>query len=140
MVDDVAKIKSRRLTALLEVSQALGSTLDTRAAVEKVLEILDRELGMKRGAIALLEGAADLKIQYAFGLSEGERQRGRYKVDEGVTGKVVASGRPIIVPQVSKEPLFLYRARSARPIPRSPPSACRSKNGARRSGRFRSLT
>src|SRR5262247_1426991 len=103
MVDDVAKIKSRRLTALLEVSQALGSTLDTRAAVEKVLEILDRELGMKRGAIALLEGAADLKIQYAYGLSEGERQRGRYKVDEGVTGKVVASGRPIIVPQVSKE-------------------------------------
>jgi Nif-specific regulatory protein len=115
MVDDVAKIKSRRLTALLEVSQALGSTLDTRAAVEKVLEILDRELGMKRGAIALLEGDGVLKIQYAYGLSEGERQRGRYKVDEGVTGKVVASGRPIIVPQVSKEPLFLYRTRKRSP-------------------------
>jgi Nif-specific regulatory protein len=115
MVDDVAKIKSRRLTALLEVSQALGSTLDTRAAVEKVLEILDRELGMKRGAIALLEGEGDLKIQYAYGLSEGERQRGRYKVDEGVTGKVVSSGRPIIVPQVSKEPLFLYRTRKRSP-------------------------
>jgi Nif-specific regulatory protein len=115
MVDDVAKIKSRRLTALLEVSQALGSTLDTRAAVEKVLEILDRELGMKRGAIALLEGEGDLKIQYAYGLSEGERQRGRYKVDEGVTGKVVASGRPIIVPQVSKEPLFLHRTRKRSP-------------------------
>jgi Nif-specific regulatory protein len=103
------------LTALLEVSQALGSTLDIRAAVEKVLEILDRELGMKRGAIALLEGEGDLKIQYAYGLSEGERQRGRYKVDEGVTGKVVASGRPIIVPQVSKEPLFLYRTRKRSP-------------------------
>jgi Nif-specific regulatory protein len=115
MVDDVAKIKSKRLAALLEVSQALGSTLDTRAAVEKVLEILDRELGMKRGAIALLEGAGDLKIQYAYGLSEGERQRGRYKIDEGVTGKVVASGRPIIVPQVSKEPLFLYRTRKRSP-------------------------
>ena len=100
---------------MLEVSQALGSTLDTRAAVEKVLEILDRELGMKRGAIALLEGEGDLKIQYAYGLSEGERQRGRYKVDEGVTGKVVASGRPIIVPQVSKEPLFLYRTRKRSP-------------------------
>ncbi len=115
VMDDVAKIKSKRLTALLEVSQALGSTLDTRAAVEKVLEILDRELGMKRGAIALLEGEGDLKIQYAYGLSEGERQRGRYKVDEGVTGKVVASGRPIVVPQVSKEPLFLYRTRKRSP-------------------------
>ncbi|MBK7598614.1 MAG: sigma 54-interacting transcriptional regulator [Acidobacteria bacterium] len=45
----------KKLTALLEVSKALGSTLDISAAVEKVLEILDRELGMKRGAIALLE-------------------------------------------------------------------------------------
>ncbi|MBO0859610.1 MAG: nif-specific transcriptional activator NifA [Chloracidobacterium sp.] len=115
MVDEVAKIKSKRLTALLEVSQALGSTLDIRAAVEKVLEILDRELGMKRGAIALLEGDGDLKIQYAYGLSEGERQRGRYKVDEGVTGKVVSSGRPIVVPQVNKEPLFLYRTRKRSP-------------------------
>ncbi|HKQ76214.1 MAG TPA: nif-specific transcriptional activator NifA [Blastocatellia bacterium] len=114
-MDDVAKIKSKRLTALLEVSQALGSTLDTRAAVEKVLEILDRELGMKRGAIAVLEGEGVLKIQYAYGLSEGERQRGRYKVDEGITGKVVASGRPIIVPQVSREPLFLYRTRKRSP-------------------------
>ncbi len=114
-MDDVAKIKSKRLTALLEVSQALGSTLDTRAAVEKVLEILDRELGMKRGAIAVLEGEGDLKIQYAYGLSEGERQRGRYRVDEGITGKVVASGRPIVVPQVSKEPLFLYRVRRRAP-------------------------
>ena len=114
-MDDVAKIKSKRLTALLEVSQALGSTLDTRAAVEKVLEILDRELGMKRGAIAVLEGEGVLKIQYAYGLSEGERQRGRYKVDEGITGKVVASGRPIIVPQVNKEPLFLYRTRKRSP-------------------------
>jgi Nif-specific regulatory protein len=115
MVDDVAKIKSKRLAALLEVSQALGSTLDTRAAVEKVLEILDRELGMKRGAIALLEGEGDLKIQYAYGLSDGERLRGRYKIDEGVTGKVVSSGRPIIVPQVSREPLFLYRTRKRSP-------------------------
>ncbi|MCG3159663.1 MAG: Nitrogen fixation protein VnfA [Acidobacteria bacterium] len=114
-MDDVAKIKSKRLTALFEVSQALGSTLDTRAAVEKVLEILDRELGMKRGAIAVLEGGGYLKIQYAHGLSEGERQRGRYKVDEGITGKVVASGKPIVVPQISKEPLFLNRTRKRSP-------------------------
>lgn len=118
-MDDVAKIKSKRLTALFEVSQALGSTLDTRAAVEKVLEILDRELGMKRGAIAVLEGGGYLKIQYAHGLSEGERQRGRYKVDEGITGKVVASGKPIVVPQISKEPLFLNRTRKRSPDRRS---------------------
>ncbi|MFN7827311.1 MAG: nif-specific transcriptional activator NifA [Acidobacteriota bacterium] len=103
----------KKLTALLEVSQALGSTLDTRAAIEKVLEILDRGLGMQRGAIALFEGARkeELTIQFSYGLSEGEKRRGRYRLDEGVIGRVVSSGKPVIVPQVSQEPLFLNRTR-----------------------------
>ncbi len=109
-------LQIRRLAALLDVSQALGSTLDLNGALERVLEILDRELGMKRGAIALLEeNGNNLAIRFAHGLSEGERKRGRYRLDEGITGKVVSSGKPIIVPQVSKEPLFLNRTR--RPAP-----------------------
>ena len=105
-------LQIRRLSALLEVSQALGSTLDYNAALEKVLEILDRELGMKRGAISLLdEKTRDLSIQFAHGLSETEIRRGRFRLDEGITGKVAASGKPIIVPQISKEPLFLFRTR-----------------------------
>ena len=115
MMDEQA-LQIRRLTALLDVSKALGSTLDLNAALERVLEILDHELGMKRGAIALLnENGGDLTIQYAHGLSEGERKRGRYRLDEGITGRVVSSGKPIIVPQVSREPLFLNRTRKATP-------------------------
>lgn len=109
VMDEAIQIK--KLSALLEVSKALGSTLNIREAVEKVLEILDREVGMRRGAIALLEEGGSLSIQYAYGLSEGERQRGRYKLDEGITGRVVSTGKPIIVPQISKEPLFLHRTR-----------------------------
>jgi len=103
----------KKLTALLEVSQALGSTLDTRAAIEKVLEILDRGLGMRRGAIALFEAGRndELSIQFSYGLSEGERRRGRYRPDEGITGRVVSTGKPVIVPRVSQEPLFLNRTR-----------------------------
>jgi Nif-specific regulatory protein len=108
---DEQAVQIRRLAALLDVSQALGSTLDLHVALERVLEILDRELGMKRGSIALLEENGDLAIQYAHGMSENERQRGRYRLDEGITGKVVSSGKPIVVPQVSKEPLFLNRTR-----------------------------
>ncbi len=111
--NDVVQIK--RLSALLEVSQALGSTLNIREAVEKVLEILDRELGMRRGAIALLGDKNDLAIEYAHGLSDQERQRGKYKLDEGITGRVVTSGKPVVVPQVSKEPLFLNRTRRRDP-------------------------
>jgi Nif-specific regulatory protein len=113
-MEETTQIK--KLSALLEVSKALGSTLNIREAVEKVLEILDREVGMRRGAIALLEDSNNsLSIQYSFGLSEGERRRGRYKIDEGITGRVVSSGKPIIVPQISKEPMFLNRKRQNAP-------------------------
>lgn len=109
-------LQIRRLSALLEISQALGSTLDFKVALEKVLEILDQELGMKRGAISLVdEKTRDLSIQFAHGLTETEIRRGRYQLDEGITGKVAASGKPIIVPQISKEPLFLFRTRKRTP-------------------------
>jgi len=114
VMEETTQIK--KLSALLEVSKALSSTLNIREAVEKVLEILDREVGMRRGAIALLEDSNNsLSIQYSFGLSEGERRRGRYKIDEGITGRVVSSGKPIIVPQISKEPMFLNRTRQNAP-------------------------
>jgi len=105
----------RRLSALLDVSKALGSTLDLRVTLERVLEILDGELQMRRGAIALLEENGDLAIQYAHGMTDGDRQRGRYRIDEGITGRVVSTGKPIVVPQVSKEPLFLNRTRRRTP-------------------------
>jgi Nif-specific regulatory protein len=108
---DEQAMQIRRLSALLDVSQALGSTLDLREALEKALEILDRELGMRRGAIALLEENDRLSIKFAHGMSESDIQRGRYRLDEGVTGRVVSTGKSVIVPQVSKEPLFLNRTR-----------------------------
>src|SRR6267142_2199455 len=33
-----------------------------------------------------------------------------YRLGEGITGKVVQSGKPIVVPRVSREPAFLHRA------------------------------
>jgi len=35
--------------------------------------------------------------------------RGRYKVGEGIVGRVFETGEPIIVPNIGKEPLFLNR-------------------------------
>ena len=32
-----------------------------------------------------------------------------YRLGEGITGRVVETGKPIVVPQVSREPMFLNR-------------------------------
>src|SRR5262249_46372523 len=43
------------------------------------------------------------------GLDETAARRVTYKIGEGIMGRVVQSGKPIVVPQVSLEPLFLDR-------------------------------
>jgi Nif-specific regulatory protein len=100
----------RKLTTLVETSQALSGTLNLKAALHKVLEILERHHGMIRSAVTLLdEETGDLHIEASSGLS-GDGRAARYRLGEGITGRVVESGKPVVVPQVSREPLFLNRA------------------------------
>jgi Nif-specific regulatory protein len=99
----------RKLSTLLEVSQALSGTLNLRAALHRVLEILEQHHNMIRSAVTLLhEDSDEIRIEAANGITDG--LRARYKLGEGITGRVVESGKHIVVPQVSREPLFLNRA------------------------------
>jgi len=41
-----------------------------------------------------------------------KKERGRYRIGEGIVGKVVKTGRSVIVPNINDEPLFLNRTRS----------------------------
>jgi Nif-specific regulatory protein len=108
MADQTGEI--RKLTTLIEVSQALSGTLNLKAALHRVLEILERHHGMIRGVVTLLnEETGELCIEAANGFTF-DGQRARYQLGEGITGRVVESGKPIVVPQVSREPLFLNRA------------------------------
>jgi Nif-specific regulatory protein len=98
------------LASLLEVSQALAGAHDLRAALHRVLERLERYHGVVRGAVTLTDpDTGDLYIEASIGLN-AEGRKARYKLGEGITGRVVQSGKPILVPEVSREPLFLHRA------------------------------
>jgi Nif-specific regulatory protein len=100
---------SRHLSDLLEVSQTLGSTLNLRAALPRVLGILEESQGTLAGTIVLRdEDAGDLAVEAASGAGSSTRPA-RYRLGEGITGRVVQSGRPVVVPRVSQEPLFLDR-------------------------------
>ncbi|HTV03548.1 MAG TPA: sigma 54-interacting transcriptional regulator [Luteitalea sp.] len=100
----------RRLSTLLDISQALTGTLDLRSALHHVLEILERHHRVPRGAIVLLDDdGRELFIAASLGLPVNG-QRARYRVGEGITGRVVDTGKPVLLPQASREPLFLNRA------------------------------
>jgi len=99
---------ARQLQALVEISQALSGPLNLRSALHRVLEILARHHGVLRGAVTLLDTSGQLHVEASHGAST-EGPRVRFRIGEGVTGKVVESGRPVVVPQVSQEPMFLNR-------------------------------
>jgi Nif-specific regulatory protein len=100
----------RKLSTLLEVSRALSGTLDLKAALHRVLEILGKHHGAVRSLVVLQdEDTRDLHVEATDGLVT-LGNKARYAIGEGITGRVVQTAKPIIVPRVSKEPLFLNRA------------------------------
>ena len=100
--------EARRLSSLLEMSQALAGTLNLKAAMQRVLGTLVRHHSVVRGMVTLLRDG-ELVVEATEGFEDHARAV-RFRIGEGITGKVVESGRPIVVPRVSREPAFLNLA------------------------------
>ena len=112
------KRELKELQLLVEISQILDRSMDLREVVGPVLEALAHQMEMVRGTLALVNReTGEISIDAAHGLSESQKEKGRYRLGEGVTGKVIQSGKPAVVPRVSQEPQFLNRtgARSGPP-------------------------
>jgi Nif-specific regulatory protein len=98
------------LSLLFEISQTLDRSMDLRDEVGSVLKLIAQHTGMERGTLTLLNRQTDeLSIEAAFGLSPSQQERGRYRPGEGIIGRVVQTGRPMVIPRISEEPLFLDR-------------------------------
>jgi Nif-specific regulatory protein len=100
----------QELSILTELGQILSSTLELRDTFGKMMQIISDKLNMRRGTLVLLdESTGRLRTEAAIGLTSDEMERGKYALGEGITGNVVATGRPRIVADVRKEPDFLNR-------------------------------
>ena len=112
--------KIRELSAMYGVARLLGTKTDLREMLEDILNLLSSEMGMKRGMITLVD--KDLQEAYIDIAPEAQKksiQNIRYGLGEGVTGRVVATGRPMAIPKLDEEPMFLDRTGMRREIDRS---------------------
>ncbi len=101
------------LRLLFELSQLLDSAAHIEDTLDGALKLMARHLNMMRGSITLLSLKGDeMHIETAYGLDPIEKARGQYKPGEGVTGTVIATGKPMLVSSISTEPLFLNRTQS----------------------------
>ena len=100
----------RLLSALAEL---VTSSAPVDATLHAALRLMAQYLRMMRGAVTLISPrSGEIRIEAAYGLKPAEARRGRYALGEGITGQVIATGRPMFISQVSREPRFLNRTRS----------------------------
>jgi Nif-specific regulatory protein len=103
---------SIELATIYEISKILSSSLDLNKTAREVLGVLSSHLKMRRGMISLVQPSGDLHVVEATGMSAEAAQRGRFRKGEGITGRILESGVPMVIPDVTKEPLFLNRTGS----------------------------
>ncbi|MBF0229037.1 MAG: sigma 54-interacting transcriptional regulator [Desulfamplus sp.] len=101
------------ISLLYEINEALNDNTDMKKALYKVLEILSESLNLVRGTVTLLDPITkEIRIEVAHGIPEKAMKRAKYKLGEGITGKVIQTGEPAVVPIINEEPLFLNRTDS----------------------------
>lgn len=114
----IKTVHGLKLSTLLIICQAIDTALNLESALNHVLRIMSEELSMQRATVTLYDPeTGQLSINASYGLTADERQRGIYRLDEGVTGRIFQTGEPFYVPDISKEPLFLDKT-GARKIQR----------------------
>ena len=60
----------------------------------------------------LNRSSSKIYIEVAYGLTDEQKERGQYKIGEGIIGEVVKSGNPIVIPHISDEPRYLNKTRA----------------------------
>ncbi|QJB56797.1 sigma 54-interacting transcriptional regulator [Pseudodesulfovibrio sp. zrk46] len=102
-----------KLAVLPAICQAIDHALNLESALEMVLRIMHEQLSMQRATVTLHDPeTGHLSISASYGLTAEEKQRGVYRLDEGVTGRIFQTGEPYFVPDIENEPLFLNKTGS----------------------------
>lgn len=103
--DELAELRARlaRLTQLYQVSNVLHSTLDPQEALQLIVREAVQLTRGNSGSVILINPRTHLlEIHAAIGLPENAGEV-KLRVGEGITGWVALTGKPTLVPDVSKD-------------------------------------
>ncbi len=112
LMQPLEKQGNLELVAIYEISKVLGSSLDLLKTIQQVLNVLSSHMQMSRCMIGLVQDSGEVHIIGASGLAKEEIERGRFQKGEGIIGKIIKTGVPIVIPDVAAEPRFLNKTGS----------------------------
>jgi len=112
MPDGISQQMKRELVVILEMAKLLEKPLDASRTIQGILRLLSQLYGLNCGRVSLpVPATSTMEVRYSYGLAVEDLKAGRFtlNINQGVTGYVMRTGSIGLVPDVSKEPLFIYR-------------------------------
>ncbi|MDR2422393.1 MAG: sigma 54-interacting transcriptional regulator [Deltaproteobacteria bacterium] len=103
----------RLISLFLALGRHLAEENDMNGALDVLLSLMKEEFGIHRGMVCLLHKASGKIFVYrSKGLTAAEEAKGVYSFGEGITGRVVKTGQPIVIKRIGDEPSFLNRTKT----------------------------
>ncbi len=98
------------MTLLFDISQRLMQSKQLKNDLDSILKMVVDYLEAERSFLSIFNREnSKIYIESAYGLSSSQQARGKYKLGEGITGRVVEMARPVVIDKISKSSLFLNK-------------------------------
>ena len=98
---------------LYQMSRVISESSNLSHTLTILRQIMAQEMNIVCGMITLYhQKSGRILLHESFGLTDDEASCGVYALGEGITGKVVETGKAIMLPRISEEPSFLHRTRN----------------------------
>ncbi len=101
------------LYTLYNISRTLSTSLQVSDLFELIVGLIGEALNVDQYCLMILdEEFQKLQIRASHGMPEHILMHGEVEVNEGISGKVVSGGKPLLINDVSKEKEFFYYTNS----------------------------
>ena len=94
---------------LLEIAEILEEDLPLDRIFKKIMAAISEKIAIERGMLVVSDQDDKLKIFDGYRLSDEAKQRGVYRMGEGIVGRVYRDGKAVYLRDVSQEPEFLNK-------------------------------
>jgi len=97
----------KEMSLLFEVSQRLISSKELKSDLTPILRMVVEYLMAERSFITIINRQTlKIEIEAAYGLTASQQAKGKYELGEGVIGRVIELGQPVVINEISSSALF----------------------------------
>lgn len=109
ITQELLKRKTAEISALREISRAIGSALDLDTTLHLITKTTAQVMGMDSCSIYLLDPTSEyLVLKATTGLAADAVGQARLRMGEGLTGWAAKEGRPVASSDAATDPRFVY--------------------------------